>query len=217
MAALALDADLEKVGGGIERADASGELSGGKAGAVVDAKDRLHREAFEQAVADHRARAALGMAVGAAIAERFFGGLKDQMDRAIEIARRGQMLGGAEQHRGVAVMAAGVHHARIGRAVIRCARLGHWQRVDIGADADRAVRLSSPERCDDAGAADAGLDFLDPEFAQQVDDEGAGAMLVESELGMLVDMAAPAGHVGFEMGEIDRHGVVPHGRTCPGS
>ena len=75
-------------------------------------------------------------------------------DRAVEIARLGEILRGAEQHGGVAVMAAGMHLARglrgIGLAVASVDR----QRVHVGAQADGAARcrLAALDHADDAGA-----------------------------------------------------------------
>ena len=85
------------------------ELADLHARPVVRAEDRLHRELLEQAVLDHLARAAAA----------FLGGLEDQVDGAVVVAVLGEVLGGGEQHRGVAVVAARVHLAGV-RA--RCAR-----------------------------------------------------------------------------------------------
>jgi hypothetical protein len=41
--------------------------------------------------------------------EPLFGGLKDQIDGPVELAGLGEIPGCAEQHRGVPVMAAGLH------------------------------------------------------------------------------------------------------------
>ena len=85
------------------------ELADLHARPVVRAEHRLHRELLEQAVLDHLARAAAA----------FLGRLEDQVDGAVEVAVLRQMLGGREQHRRVAVVAARVHLA--GRAC-SCAR-----------------------------------------------------------------------------------------------
>ena len=72
---------------------------------VVNAEDGFHRKELEQAILDHLARTAAA----------FLGRLEHQVDGAIEIAVRGQVFGGGQQHRGVAVVAAGVHLAGIAR------------------------------------------------------------------------------------------------------
>ena len=69
---------------------------------IVHAVDLLDTPAVHQPVIDHR------LAAGAAL----LGRLEDDDGGAVEVARLGQVLGGAEQHRCVAVMAAGVHLAR---------------------------------------------------------------------------------------------------------
>ena len=50
-----------------------------------------------------------------------------------EVPCLGEIFSGAKQHRGVPVMAAGVHLARIGRAVRQVGLLIHRQRVHVGA------------------------------------------------------------------------------------
>ena len=69
---------------------------------VVHAEDRFDRIFVEDTFFDHEPRAAFVL----------LGRLEDEMHRAGEIARLGEMFGGAEQHRGMAVMAAGMHPAR---------------------------------------------------------------------------------------------------------
>ena len=68
----------------------------------MHAVDLLHAEAVHQPVLDH----------GLAAAAAFLGGLEDDDRGAVEIAGLGEIARGAEQHRGVPVMAAGVHLAR---------------------------------------------------------------------------------------------------------
>jgi N-formylglutamate amidohydrolase len=69
--------------------------------ARVKGEHGIAGEALEQALLDHHARAAAAL----------FGGLEDEVHRAIEVPRAGELLGCAEQHRSVAVMAAAVVHA----------------------------------------------------------------------------------------------------------
>jgi hypothetical protein len=77
------------------------ELADGQAGHVVHAVDLFDAEALHHAVLDHQVAAAAA----------FFGRLEDDRDVAGEIARLGEVFGGTEQHRRVAVMAAGMHLA----------------------------------------------------------------------------------------------------------
>ena len=81
-------------------------VAGRGAGPVVQAVDALDGEAVEQPFFHHDAAAAAIL----------LGGLEDEVDGAAEVARFGQILGGAEQHGGVAVMAAGVHPAGVREA-----------------------------------------------------------------------------------------------------
>jgi hypothetical protein len=95
----AADRDLENVEGGHHRTGPDRELPGRQPWPVVHAVERLDRVAVEHPLFDHQPRAALV----------FLGRLEDEMHRAGEVAGLGEVAGGAEQHRGMAVMAAGVH------------------------------------------------------------------------------------------------------------
>jgi hypothetical protein len=101
MRAAAGDGDLEDVEGGHHRAGPDRELAGRQTRPVMHAVDRIDLVAVEDALFEHQPGAALV----------FLGRLEDEMDGAGEVARLGEVFGGAEQHRGVAVMAAGMHAA----------------------------------------------------------------------------------------------------------
>src|SRR3546814_8692746 len=83
--------DLEDVEGGHGGAAAQCHRAGRDARHVVQAVDRADRELFEQPLLHHDAAAALVL----------LGGLEDEGDATIEIARLGEVLGGAQQHRRV--------------------------------------------------------------------------------------------------------------------
>ena len=87
----------------------------------MHAEHFLDAEAVEQAVAQH------GLGAGAALLRR----LEDHHRRAGEVAGVGEILGGAEQHGGVAVVAAGVHLARHGRFVRDRGRFLDRERVHV--------------------------------------------------------------------------------------
>ncbi len=112
-------------------------------GRVVQAIELVAGEFLEQAVLDH----------GAGAAEAFLGRLEDQMHGAVEVAGFGEVARGAEQHRGVAVMAAAVEAAGDGGAPFQVGVLLHRQRVHVGAQANAlaavALALDHP---DHAGA-----------------------------------------------------------------
>ena len=57
--------------------------------------------------------------------EAFLAGLEHQHRRAVEVARLGQVARRADQHGRMAVMAAAVHHAVLGRLPGEVVLLGH--------------------------------------------------------------------------------------------
>ena len=103
MAAEALDRDIDVVGRGHDRAGPDRERADRNSRTVMHAVDLIDAEAVHQAVLDHRGGA------GAALFRR----LEDHDRIAGEIPGLGEIARGAEQHRGMAVMAAGVHLARV--------------------------------------------------------------------------------------------------------
>ena len=123
--------------------------------AVVDGEDGVAGKTLEQPILQHRQRAA----------DTFLAGLEDEIDRAVEGARLGQIARGAQQHRGVPVMAAGVHPARIAAAMVDLVGFLHRQRVHVGAQADRLLAVAGTQHADHAGAADAAM-HLDPPFGK---------------------------------------------------
>ena len=96
--------------------------------------------------------------------------------------------------------AAGVHAAGNGRAVLSPLDLLHGQGVHVGAQQDRAaVGSRGPQPADHAGAADARPD-LDTESGQRRLDDAGGAMLLEAELRMAVQVAAPRTKLRLQVG-----------------
>ena len=157
-------------------------------------------EALHHAFLDHLVAAAAA----------FFGRLEDHGDRAGEIARLGEIFRRAEQHGGVAVMAAGMHVARRVGSVGLAGRLGDRQRVHVGAQADgRPVAVPAADHADDAGAADAGHDLVAAEFPQLLVDEAGGLEHVEIELRDCdADVASPAGDLVLHFGGAVENGHV---------
>ena len=104
----------------------------GEARHVVQAVDLLDAEALHQPVLDHLAAAAAA----------FLGRLEDDDGGAVEVPGLGEVLRGAEQHRGVAVVAAGVHRAGGGRGVGEAGRLA----ASAARPCRRAARSPGPSR-----------------------------------------------------------------------
>ena len=206
----------------------------------MHAVDLLDLEAVHQPVLDHR------LGAGAAL----FGGLEDHHRIAGEIARLGEIARRAQQHRGVAVMTAGMHLAGRLRGIRHAGGLEDRQRVHVGTQADHldiavAGRPLALDDADDAGLAHPGHDLVTAEFPQPVSHECCSAVHVIEQFRMLMNVAAPGGDIGVQIGDAvdDGHGsllkltvwvslaskcVRPnspewhhspqgrHGRACPG-
>jgi hypothetical protein len=122
-------------------------------------------------------------------AAAFLGGLEDEIDRAVEVAVRGQVLGRGQQHGGVAVVPAGVHAAADGARMRKLVALGHGQGVDVGPQADGAGGRAVLDDADHAGLAQPPVHGNAP-VGQCLRDDVGGALLVEAEFGVLVQVAA---------------------------
>ena len=181
------------------------DLADRDAGEVVHAEDGIAGEALEEALFDHAPRATA--------AAELLGGLEDQHDSAVApklptLHMLGEELGGTEQHRGMAVVAAAMHLAGHGARPRQPGHLLHRDGVHVGAQADRApAAVTHAQHAHHAGDGDAGMHLVAP-GAQALGDQGAGGMLLEAELGVAVDGMAPgphALHVRLEPCCIDRH------------
>jgi hypothetical protein len=96
-----LDVDIDAVGGRHHRPGPEGELADGKAGVIVHPVHFLDAEALHHTILDHLATAAAAL----------LGRLEDHDRGSGKVARLGEVARGAQEHRGVAIMAAGVHLA----------------------------------------------------------------------------------------------------------
>ena len=182
VAAFAAHGDLEFAGGRHHRPRRHRKRADRHARPVVHAEHRLHREFVEQAVLHHLARAAAA----------FLGRLKDQIDGAVEIAVRGQMLRGGQQHRGVAVVPARVHAAVVHALVRKIVALLDRQRIHVGAQADRTVAAAVLDDADHAGGAHAAMN-RDAPFGQLGGYLVGGAVLGETQFRMCVQVAPHGG------------------------
>ena len=194
------DCDVEEGAARHHYTRPNGELPHFQARPVMHAVDKGAGETREQPVLDHR--------LGAA--QALLGGLEDEIHRAVEIAGLREVARRAQQHRGMAVMAAGVHAARRLAAMGEIIGLVHRQAVHVGAQADRDLAIAPPEHANHAGAADVAM-HLDAPFGELRCNDVGGAPLLEADLGMGVNVAADRREFvmeaanGFEIG----HGPVP--------
>ena len=202
VAAEALDPDVDGVGRGHDRTGPDGKGADRNPRAVMHAVDLLDAEPVHQPVLDHRGGASTAL----------LGRLEDHDRVAGEIPRLGEIPCGAQKHRGVAVMAAGVHHARRLGGVGQIGRLLDRQCVHVGAKPDHLdlalAGLLALDDADDAGTAKAGRDLVAAELAQPVSHECCGAVDVIEQFGMFMDIAAPGLNIGLQIGDAvdDGHG-----------
>ncbi len=118
--------------------------------------------------------------------------LEDEMHRAVEppfMTQGNQRLGRAEQHRRMAVMAAGMHLSGMGRTVRKGVEFIERQRVHVGAQPDGAAARADLQRADDAGAGEPAMHDK-AKFVELSGHQLGGAPFAESELGMRVKVAA---------------------------
>ena len=188
MAAAAAQHDVEAVGRRHDRARACLRLAQRQIGPVVQRVDGVAGKALEQPLLDHHARAAAAL----------LGGLEDEVHGAVETPRAGEMLGCAEQHRGVAVMAAAVVHAGTAAGMRQARLLGDRQRVHVCTQSDGPAAAAMAQGADHAGAGKS-LVHLEPEQAQRVGDDAGRALLLEGELRVRVQVAPQRDQIGQQV------------------
>ena len=146
----------------------------------MHAKNFVTGKFLEQSVLQHLTRAT----------QTLFGRLKHNHRGAVKIPCGSQMFGRPEQHCGVAVMPTGMHHAGIGRGIIKPRRLVDRQRIHICAQPHTAVALTlAPDQRDDTGFAKTRMDLIHAIFPQLFGNDSAGAHLGETDLWMGVQVA----------------------------
>ncbi len=169
----------ETIRRGHRRPVAERELALRVARRVVHREHGVARVFVEETVGDHLQRAALA----------FLGGLEDQVQRAREAAVFGKLARRCEQHRGVAVVPARMHHAAFAARVGQAGGLDDRQRVHIGADAQPPGAVAPPQHAHHPGATQAQVYLVAPP-AQLFGHQCAGAVFLETELGLAVDVEA---------------------------
>src|SRR5262245_34132933 len=196
-----LDHDLENVLRRHQPAGARGEAADGQARPVVQAVDLTEREAFEQPVLEH----------GQGTSPPLLGGLEEEAEGAVEAPLGGEDLRRAEQHGGVAVVAAGVHQPGAPGAVGAVPQLLDAERVHVGAERDRASGGAAAQRADDADPTDPLDDLVEPETPELVGDERGGSRQLEPELGVGVEVVPPGRHLGGDGRKRGAHASSPGG------
>ena len=99
----------------------------------------------------------------------------------------GHVACGAEQHRGVAVVSAGMHVPLVSRTVWAVILLQQGQRVHIGTQTDRTRTVPPAQNADDAGSGQSSV-HLQSIAGQLASDQLGGPRLVESEFRVSVDV-----------------------------
>ena len=131
----------------------------------------------------------------AAAAAELLGRLEDQHQRAVTqqcpaLRPCGERPRRAEQHGGMAVVAAAVHLARNDAGPRQAGHLLHRDGVHVGAARSCARFHRRPQHAHHAGDGDAGMHLVAP-GAQPLGDERAGGVLLEAQLGFAMDGMAP--------------------------
>ena len=169
----------------------------------MHAVDLLDAETVHQPVLDHRNRARAAL----------FRRLEDHDRIAGEIAGLGEIARRTQKHRGVAVMAAGVHQAFRFGSVRQIGRLLDRQRVHIRPQPDdlHVTLAGGPvalDDADDAGAAETGNNLVAAEFPQTVRHQCRSAVHVVEQFRVFMNIPAPGLDVGLQFGDAvdDGHG-----------
>jgi hypothetical protein len=162
----------------------------------VEAEDPVH--ALEGAFGHHQRRAA----------GRFLLGRLEQEDEGAgqRLQPRGEHLGGAHQDRHVTVVTAGVHHARDLGTILVLGELIDRQRVHVRAERDGAAGPAAAQ--DTAQARAAARAHRHAARLEELAHHARRAVLLEAELGVPVEVAAPLDEGGFEVVDVGSERVL---------
>ncbi len=186
--------DLDAIGRGHHRSGVDADHTRWERRPVVHGIDRIHREALEQPIVDHR--------LGAG--EAFFAGLEDEHRAAVELSGGREVAGRTHKHRRVAVVTAAVHQTLVGRAPGKVVLFDDGQGIHVGAQADRPVvqvlarggrATPAVDHRHDACLADALVNLIDAGHPQGLDHACARATLLETEFRMRVQIAPKRGEL----------------------
>jgi hypothetical protein len=111
-----------------------------------------HRKAVEQPILDHHLRTGVA----------FLSRLEDRENGAVELPIRGEATDGAEQHRRMTVMPAGMHASVVSRPVRDIVAFTDRQCVHVSAKTDRTTCRVLPSMYDgdDTASPDSGVNFI---------------------------------------------------------
>ena len=155
------------------------QLTRRNAGHVVGGKNRITGKALEQALFDHDLCAARVL----------FGGLKNQVQRARKLDFLGDVLRRGHQHRGVTVVAAGVHHACMHAAVLKVVGFVDRQGVHVGPQAQAFATAATLQLGHQPGGGQTACDGVTPAF-QLLGQYLRSAELVQAQLGVAVQITS---------------------------
>ena len=121
-----------------------------------------------------------------------FVGLKNENHRSIKITTFSQLPRCAKKHGGMAVMAAGVHHALIARYVVMAAFLGDWQGIHVSPQSNCAIAGAGPQYANNTTP----FVSFDAHAGQQFDDPRPGAHFLKAKFRILVKIPAQFRQIG---------------------
>ena len=155
------------------------QLPGGNAGHVVRSKNRVTRKALEQTLFDHD--------LGAP--RVFFGGLKNQVQRARKLDLLRDVLGRRHEHGAVPVVTAGVHHACMHAAVLKSIDFLDGQCIHVGPKAQAFAAAAAPQLGHQARGGQPACHGVAPAL-QLLRQQLRGAELFEAQLRVAVQIVA---------------------------
>ena len=126
--------------------------------------------------------------------------LKHQLHRAGPVLLARQQRRRAEQAGGMAVMPAGMHHARLGGGIGRTALLGDRQRVHIGAQSHAAIGVSPGDGRPPRPLPPTPVTKSIPKLGQTLRHEGRRGRFLQREFRVGVKMTPPPRHRGSQSG-----------------
>lgn len=154
----------------------------------VQAENGRRFRIFHHALRHHQLRAPVAFE---GRGHRLLCGLEDEFNAAFDqISVFGQQFRHAKRASRVDIVSAGVHDARILRAIRRAAQFLDRQRVHVRTHRNAGAILRTFEHGDDAVLRNAGLDVGEAEFLQPVGDEFCRADLLVWQFGMHVNVPA---------------------------